>query len=66
MNKYLRNILEGMAGLCPAPRGYNHPTGGGFARDAISLRSDFSSLSKDMNKAIKKHEQTQVDSLQVR
>lgn len=59
MNKHLLNFLKGMADLWPVqPRGYMHPTGGGFSRDAQSMRGDFGHVARDLRKSLKKHEQT--------
>lgn len=61
MNKHIHNFIKGMANLWPAePRDYIHPTGGGFAQDARAIRGDFTRVSKDMHKALRKHEQTKT------
>lgn len=61
MNKHLENLLQGMANLWVSDRrDYDTSVGGGFKRDAISMRSDFKTLGNDMREALKKYEQTQT------
>ncbi len=61
MNKHLENLLQGMAELVAFDRReYDTSMGGGFKQDALSMRSDFKMLGKDMREALKKYEQTQT------
>lgn len=58
VKRRIRNFLEGlMAAWAMEARGYGHPTGGGFAQDAKSMRGDFAAVGCDLGKALRKHGQ---------